>query len=251
MDNFKATDIPIIAVDVETTGLSSARDKIVEVAAVKYVKGVEVEVFHTLINPMRSIPYQVQRVHGISNEMVKDSPTFCEIASELSSFLSTGHLLGHNVMFDYGFIRDECALSRVNFAVEYSALDTYHIARMRLPSLPSYRLVALKEVLGIGQGQTHRALDDARDCKSIYDILMSDEEIKLYNPEMPDVPPQLKSIVDAMLNNKDIVILYTDARNKTTERYIRPISIYNGCLKAYCHLRQDERHFTIARISLK
>jgi len=243
---------PIIALDTETTGLSPVRDKIVEVAAVKYVGDVEVEVFHTLINPLRDIPWQVQRVHGISNVMVADSPTFCEIAEELAEFLQGGSLLGHNVMFDYGFISHECAGAKVEFSNDFPMLDTYQIAKMRLPMLPSYRLVALKELLGIGVGQTHRALDDVRDCKNVYDILMSTDEIELCPQNAnPLLPPELQPLFDAMLNQTDVVIEYRDMNNRVTERYIRPISIYGDVLKAYCHLRGDERHFKLSRVILK
>ena len=241
---------PIIAIDVETTGLSNARDKIVEVAAVKYVDNIEVEVFHTLINPLRDIPWQVQRVHGISNAMVADSPTFCEIAKVLSEFLQGGSLLGHNVMFDYGFISHECRCAQVEFFNDFPMLDTYHIARMRLPQLPSYRLVALKEMLGVGVGQTHRALDDVRDCKSVYDILMSEREIELCPQNTSPLPNELQPIFDAMINQTDVIIEYRDMNNRITKRRIRPIAVYGDVLKAYCHLRGDERHFKISRIFL-
>jgi len=242
---------PIIAVDVETTGLSPNKDRVVEVAAVKYIEGKEIEIFHTLVHPSRVIPQVVQKVHGISDEMVKNSPKFADIAESLALFLRDGSLLGHNIMFDYGFIFHECKRADVTFINEYPLLDTYQIAKMRLPSLPSYRLIALKETLGIGLGQTHRALDDVRDCKAVYDILMSEEEIQLETPALPNVPEHLQIIVDAIIKKRDIFIYYTDSKNNLTTRHIRPIAIYGDTLKAFCYLRQDERHFKLDKISLK
>jgi len=199
---------------------------------------------------MCSIPYGVQKIHGINDSMVADSPTFYEIADILAEFLSDGYLLGHNTMFDYGFIVQECKRAGLLFKSDYPILDTYKIAKLRCPQLPSYRLIALKEFFGLGSHQSHRALDDVRDCRAIYDILMSDADIDFNIPTPTNLPPKYDEIVKAMLHGTDIIIEYTDNQNRTTVRHIRPLSIYGNTLKAYCHLRNGERHFHLSRIKI-
>jgi len=93
-----------VVLDVETTGLRASRDKIVELAAVRFAGGEPAEMFWTLVNPKVPIPEDASAVNGITDEMVKDSPTIKQIIRSFDAFLGGSDLVAHNLKFDLGFI---------------------------------------------------------------------------------------------------------------------------------------------------
>lgn len=93
-----------VVLDVETTGLSAYRDRIVEVSAIRFRDFEPVEQFHSFVNPEDPIPERATSIHGITDEMVKDAPTFGQIADNLVSFIGKDNLVGHNLAFDLKFI---------------------------------------------------------------------------------------------------------------------------------------------------
>ena len=93
-----------VVVDVETTGLKASRDRIVEIAAVRFVDNKPTEMFSTLINPEISIPKDASDVNGITNEMVKDSPTIQQTIKAFDVFVGGSDIVAHNLSFDLGFI---------------------------------------------------------------------------------------------------------------------------------------------------
>ncbi len=156
-----------IAIDVETTGLSPAKERMIELAAVRFRDGKEVDSFTTLINPERSLPERIVELTGIQEEMLADAPKE-EIA--LSAFLEyTGDsiLLGHNLPFDYSFIKTACSRRKKNY--ERQGIDTLAIAKKYLKELPSRTLEALCTYYQIDSGTSHRALDDARSAALLYE----------------------------------------------------------------------------------
>jgi DNA polymerase-3 subunit epsilon/ATP-dependent DNA helicase DinG len=152
----------IVAIDIETTGLDSGRDAIIEIAAVKF-NGRRVEdEFSTLINPGRHIPDFITGLTGIDDAMVRQAPRVRDIADELAGFIGDGPVVGHNVRFDLGFLQNA---SLVQFN---EAIDTYELAAVLMPSASRYNLGALGQQLGIPLPATHRALDDARVTQAAY-----------------------------------------------------------------------------------
>ena len=93
-----------VAIDTETTGLSSSRDRIIEVAAVRFEDWEPVEKFETLIDPNMEIPYDATKINGITDEMVKGAPLFDQIISSLTAFIGKSNLVGHNLPFDLKFL---------------------------------------------------------------------------------------------------------------------------------------------------
>jgi DNA polymerase-3 subunit epsilon/ATP-dependent DNA helicase DinG len=146
----------IVSVDLETTGLDSTRDVIIEVGAVRF-NGRRVEdEWHTLINPRRAIPENITRLTGITNEMVRFAPNFAEVAQDLQAFVGDAPILGHNVSFDMGFLQQQ------GLFPYQDAIDTYALAAVLMPMASRYNLGSLGQQLGILAPATHRALDDAR-----------------------------------------------------------------------------------------
>ena len=97
-------DSIFVVLDCETTGLSPHEDAITEIAAIKICGGKEIGTFHTLLNPQQEVPRRISALTGITNENLKDSPTFENIASSLSGFIGNEIIVGHNVVFDLNFI---------------------------------------------------------------------------------------------------------------------------------------------------
>src|SRR5512141_1990011 len=146
----------IVAVDIETTGLSPDRDVIIEIGAVKF-KGHRVEdEWSSLINPNRHIPEFISGLTGISDVEVRNAPRFREVAEDLAAFVGDAPIVGHNVRFDLGFLQ-KAGLFQYN-----EVIDTYELASVLMPTASRYNLGALGKQLGILLPATHRALDDAR-----------------------------------------------------------------------------------------
>src|SRR5512134_716698 len=146
----------IVAIDIETTGLSEERDAIIEIGAVRF-KGRRVEdEWSTLINPNRHIPEFVSGLTGISDVEVRNAPRFRDVAQDLERFVGDAPIIGHNVRFDMGF------LQRAGLFPYNEIIDTYELASVLMPTASRYNLGALGKQLGILLPATHRALDDAR-----------------------------------------------------------------------------------------
>lgn len=167
-----------ISIDLETTGLSPREDAITEIGAVKVRDGRIVQEFHTLLNPRRTIPQRVVELTGISQAMVEDAPVFTDVMEELLNFLEDDILLGHNILFDYSFLKR----SIVNFGGvtnkgqdtwEKQGIDTLKIARMCLPLLESRRLDFLCQYYQIPL-TSHRALGDATGTAFLYSRMLEE-----------------------------------------------------------------------------
>src|SRR5688572_17496270 len=146
----------IVAIDIETTGLSEDRDTIIEIGAVRF-KGHRVEdEWSTLIDPNRHIPEFISALTGIDDAMVRQAPRLSEVAPDLDAFVGDAPVIGHNVRFDLGF------LQRAGLFQYNEVIDTYELASVLMPTASRYNLGALGKQLGILLPATHRALDDAK-----------------------------------------------------------------------------------------
>lgn len=152
----------IVALDIETTGLDSQKDAIIEIGAVRFTTRRVEDEWSSLINPGRKIPPFITQLTGINDHMVLEAPSIQDILPELRHFVGELPILGHNVRFDLSFLRNY-GLFRGN-----DVLDTYEIASVLLPSAGRYNLGALGQTLNIPLPASHRALDDARVTGAIY-----------------------------------------------------------------------------------
>jgi DNA polymerase-3 subunit epsilon/ATP-dependent DNA helicase DinG len=157
----------IVSLDIETTGLDPVNDAIIEIGAVRF-NGSRIEAeYSQLINPGRPIPPMITQLTGIKDEMVRREPPIKAIIQDFENFVGTCPVLGHNVRFDLGFLRKQTR------AFEYNdIIDTYELAAVFLPTASRYNLGALQQLLSIPFPATHRALDDARAARGVYEKLI-------------------------------------------------------------------------------
>ncbi len=243
-------DMTILAVDVETTGLSAIRDRIVELAAVRWQHGDETT-YSELVNPGRPMPHAALRVHGITDAMLANKPSVAAVLPAFLEFCQADMLVAHNARFDLAFIREECRRVRLT-PPDIPVYDTCLIARKLLPTAPRHSLEAVKETLGLGYGQTHRAHDDARDCLHIFLRFMEMGFI----PEKPrrelsnGEQSLLESLLAAVATRRRVRIEYRDGRGRMTVREVLPMSWTEDdlMLEAHCFLRDEVRHFYLQRI---
>lgn len=155
-----------IVFDLETTGFSSIKDKIIEIGAVKVVNGEVVDRFSTFVNPKRPIPFEITQLTGITDEMVIESPDIETILPQFLEFAGDGVLVAHNAGFDVGFIEQNCRYQEI--APRFVYVDTVALARVLLPTLSKYKLNVVAKALGISLENHHRAVDDAKATAEIF-----------------------------------------------------------------------------------
>jgi len=153
------------ALDIETTGLKPGRDRIIEIGAVKFRDGEEVDRFESLLNPGRKLEERIIQLTGITDQELKDAPDIAVILPKLLSFIGDDVLLGHRILFDYSFIKRAAVNHYMEF--EKSGIDTLKLARRFLPELESKRLSSLCEHFGIVY-HPHRAVSDAKAAADLY-----------------------------------------------------------------------------------
>jgi len=146
--------------DIETTGLSVTSNKIIEIAGVKMKDGKEIDRFATFINPHERIPYNIQQLTNITDDMVRDAPELEEKLPEFAAFVGDCVLVAHNARFDIGFI--QANLKRLGHPeLANPVLDTLELARMLFPSLKNHRLNTLADKFKVSLDNHHRAIDDS------------------------------------------------------------------------------------------
>lgn len=149
-----------VALDVETTGLSSHTDKIIEIGLVRVRGGVEKECFSSLIQPGRRISSYITSLTGITNAMLADAPAMDEILPAAIDFIGDDIIVGHNVNFDLGFMLAACMdVMQTGFGNNF--IDTMRFSRKHFKELPNHKLSTLVCSFCIEQGDAHRALADA------------------------------------------------------------------------------------------
>jgi len=161
LSNDALSSLSYVVVDTETTGGSHWQtDRITEIAAVVVRNGEIVEVFETLVNPQRSIPYFVSKLTNITWDMVRDAPTFDRIAPDVLRVLEGNVFVGHNAMFDWRFVSAEVSRS-TGRQLRGRRLCTVKMARQVLPQLPRRSLDYVSRYYGVENHARHRAGGDA------------------------------------------------------------------------------------------
>ncbi|WP_408095691.1 exonuclease domain-containing protein [Peredibacter sp. HCB2-198] len=158
-----------VVVDLETTGSLSSWNRVTEIGAVKIQNGQVIDTFQTLVNPERSIPQSIQEFTGITNEMVKNAPTFSEIMEKFLEFLDGSIFVAHNAGFDYGFIQNEFARLEERFVMPYICTKAW--MRKYYPGLESYGLKNLCQTFNIELTNHHRALSDATAAAQLLNLI--------------------------------------------------------------------------------
>lgn len=165
------TDAPIngryIIFDLETTGLSAATERIIEIGAVKVENGEILESFDLFVDPEKAITPEITRLTSITNEMVAGAPKEAEALEQFFRFCDGCDILvAHNADFDMGFLR--AAIRRCGREEDPVQIDTLVMARAMYPELKKHKLDTIAERLGVTQKHHHRADDDARVLAEIF-----------------------------------------------------------------------------------
>ena len=155
-----------IVYDLETTGIHPERDEIIEIGALKVCQGNVVDTFSCLIHPHITLPDEIIALTGITQEMVETGLEKEEAIRKFIEFASEDTVLGHNISFDYKFMK--VAADRLSLPFEKKTLDTLKIARKHLKELPDKKLGTVCQHYGYWNEHAHRALDDAKATYHIY-----------------------------------------------------------------------------------
>ncbi len=182
-------------VDIETTGLSPSAEKITEIAIYIHDGHKIVDEFVSLINPEKKIPYRITQMTGINNRMVEDAPKFYELAKKIIELTEDKIIVGHNVRFDYGFIRSE--YKSLGYDYQRQTLDTIKLSRKFIPGQPSYGLGNLCKALNIANHARHRAQGDALATTRLFELLLSMDR----NPENTNLTGMQSSLGKSLIEN--------------------------------------------------
>ena len=155
--------------DVETTGGKFNEEKITEIAIFIYNGEKIIDKFESLINPSKEIQPFVQRLTGINNELVKDSPKFIDVSKEIFEITKNKIIVAHNVDFDYRIIKNE--FQHINIKYTRDTLCTVDLSKLIFPDLKSYKLTNLLSNFGIENENPHRANSDALGVVELFKIL--------------------------------------------------------------------------------
>ncbi|MGN0350466.1 MAG: PolC-type DNA polymerase III [Roseburia sp.] len=152
-------DDTYVVFDLETTGFSPDLNKIIEIGAVKVEGGAITDKFSTFVNPEEPIPFRIEELTSIKDDMVLDAPKIEEILPEFMKFCEGAIMVAHNADFDMSFIKKNC--ERQGMPCEFTIIDTVALARILLPNLNRFKLDTVAKALGVSLDNHHRAVDDA------------------------------------------------------------------------------------------
>ena len=154
-----------IVFDLETTGLNPEESEIIEIGAIKYHGGIEVDRFHTYVKPYSPITSKITKINGITNSMVKDAPRIDTAIKSFENFVENMHLVAHNASFDMGFIQTNMNHYHET-TFENTVIDTLALARKYIET-PNHKLETLKNHFKVNVG-SHNAIDDCVVCGKVY-----------------------------------------------------------------------------------
>lgn len=155
-----------VVFDLETTGFSPLNNKIIEIGAVKVTGGKITERFSSFVNPEVPIPFKIEELTHIRDEMVLDAPKIEEILPEFMAFCEGAVMVAHNADFDMSFISKNC--ERQGISCEFTVVDTVALARVLLPQLNNFKLHTVAKTLKVSLENHHRAVDDAACTAEIF-----------------------------------------------------------------------------------
>lgn len=206
-----------VVFDIETTGFSPIKNRIIEIGAVKVINGEITDRFSSFVNPQVPIPFEIEKLTSINDEMVMDAPLIEKVLPEFLSFCEGTVLVAHNASFDISFIRENAQRQQLPF--DFTYVDTVGIARVLLPHQAKHTLDAVSKTLGISLENHHRAVDDAEATAQIFvkftDMLLKDgkdtlEKVNALGDSNPDIVKRLPTYHAIILakNNTGRVNLY-------------------------------------------
>lgn len=187
-----------VSIDLEMSGLSPVKDRIIEVAAVRVKNGIVTDRYATLVNPNIQIREHIAAITGIHDEMLRGAPVIEKVMPELLEFIGNDILLGHAVAFDFDFLMQSCydlGMEYV-FSREWYGIDTLMIARKYMNKDIEKNLDKLCKYYGIEEKEHHRALNDAEVTKRLYETLCEFYEKDIeFEPVQLSYKPQKQTMI--------------------------------------------------------
>lgn len=181
-----------IVLDIETTGYSHNKDKIIEIAANKYINGQLCDTYQTYINPGCPIKPYITQLTGITNATVASAPTIQQIKKAFISFIGTTPLVGHNIRtFDIPWLR-----AQLDTDIRNPLIDTRTLSRHAFPGLPDYSLKFLNQALHLCDLEHHRAANDILITEALYRACQAPEKYQRYLKDkeaLAKIPTKSKS----------------------------------------------------------
>ena len=189
-----AFDEPYVAFDLETTGLSSRNDKIIEIGAVLMQNGRELDRFQTFVDPGMKLSKETVDLTGITDSMLRGAPQLEEVLPKFIAFVGDRVLVAHNADFDTAFIRAAC--EKLGCAYDFTSADTLVLSQNLMPHLNRFKLDVVANALSLPEFTHHRAADDAVTCGLIMEKLlekltqMDVHTLQTINPAMESLRSQ-------------------------------------------------------------
>lgn len=209
-DKGQDLDSVFVVFDIETTGFSPIHNRIIEIGAVKIENGEMTGKFSTFVNPDVPIPFEIEKLTGINDEMVIGAPMIEQVLPQFMEFCQGAVLVAHNANFDMGFIMENAA--RLGLPRDFTYVDTVGIARLLLPHQAKHTLDAVAKTLGISLENHHRAVDDAQATAEIFvkfiPMLKKEgadclKEINAMGASSPDIVKRLPTYHAVLLAKND------------------------------------------------
>lgn len=253
----------IVALDVETTGLSPLTDFIVECAAVKILPDSSLHIFNCTVNPGHPIPRSSTAIHGITDAFVQKAQGPEVVLPKFIDFAGGLPLVAHNAVFDFGHLIS--GLHRLGLPPPpLSIYCSLRAARTAFEDMPDNKLSTLAHKLKIPLISHHRALDDALCSLAIFARALMEKKEKisekayLFNgkdiqgEEPFSMPPSIVPLAERVAGGKDIEIVYSKGKRKGQFRPVRPVGILplpeGSALYALCLLDNKHKNFLLRKI---
>lgn len=200
-------------IDVETTGLSPSRDRIIEIGLLRMENGTITNTFSSLINPGGTIPPEITLLTGITSEQIEDAPSFSSMAGDIQKLLEHSVFVAHNARFDYSFIKAE--FERLGISFSSQLLCTARLSRKLYPRFRRHNLDAIIERFGISCDMRHRAFSDAQVLSEFYTRIQKQFDAQIltdaimYVTKTSSLPGAIsKDMIDALPESAGVYIFY-------------------------------------------
>lgn len=256
--------LPIAVVDVETTGLSPEKDRVIEIAIVRYNPDGSIQEWSSLVQPQRKIPLRTINIHHITDKMVDNAPLFEELTTNIYNIIDGCLFVAHNVDFDFQFIQNEYSRCHRNMPRIIAKVDTLAISR-KIFNFPRNDLQSLVVRFGLQSQVAHRASYDAFHTFQIFKMMLQnlptsspeksiqviEQLFSTYAKGSDSRKEQRKTLESAIQSKSDVMLEYTSShpeRPLVQYRRIQPQRMDNKWVHGHCYLREAERSFMLRRI---
>lgn len=236
-------DAPAVVFDLETTGFSAKKCRIIEIGAVKIENGEIIDRFSSFVNPEMKLPYRIEELTGILNQDLLKAPTIEQVLPEFLSFISGAYLVAHNADFDVSFILENMKQLFPDRPTDFTYVDTVAVSRALLPKLSHFKLDQVAKELDVELVHHHRAVDDAECTAKIWIKLMkrlSDRNVKTLS-DIPSVVQPTEDMIRKMPTHHVVIFatseegrvnLYRTVSDSHLKYFMRKPRIPRSLLKA-------------------